>query len=568
MRKRVLHGGGLVVLALLGGCHLLIGYRDAVLDEDEGGAGGMGGAGGGCQVNGIEDGEETARDCGGPACPPCDDGKTCEVGADCASEVCAAGLCQPAACDDGVQNGAESDVDCGGGAASGCAGCVDGAACQAHADCISAVCKSGRCVRTLVWARQFAPVEETKLAASADGNIVFVGLSYGHVDLGGGLLLPNASDFMGARYDADGQHLWSGAFGDDQMQFATDVAIDHSGALVACGRFSGEVSFGGAPLLSAGSDDVFAVKLGVSGSQHWSARYGDAQGQEAHALAIGPQNEVIIAGTYTGTINLGGGNLPNFGFMAFVAKLNAGGVHAWSRAYQGVFPRFAAVDGVGNVFVGGQLNASTDLGGGPLPFSGANDWFVLKLSSSGSHLWSKGFSTMGLGGIAVDAAGNLLLTGAFRGVLDLTDPPMTSTGYPSDGDNDAVLLKLGPDGGPVWSRQFGGPGGASCSYPAIDPLGNIIALCSADTDESTDFGGRELHGLHIVKLDPDGNYLWSQYLGDASGGIGFADLAAPDPEHVVLLGQLHDTFDLGAGPMTSQSYGDLVLARFLVPSAP
>ncbi len=57
-------------------------------------------------------GNETAIDCGGD-CPPCDDGKTCELGSDCVSGVCDA-VCQAPACDDAVLNGDELEIDCGG----------------------------------------------------------------------------------------------------------------------------------------------------------------------------------------------------------------------------------------------------------------------------------------------------------------------------------------------------------------------------------------------------------------------------------------------------------------------
>lgn len=64
-------------------------------------------------TNGMQDGNETAVDCGGGECPACNEGETCVMGSDCISGVCE-GTCVPAACDDGVLNGGETEVDCGG----------------------------------------------------------------------------------------------------------------------------------------------------------------------------------------------------------------------------------------------------------------------------------------------------------------------------------------------------------------------------------------------------------------------------------------------------------------------
>lgn len=60
---------------------------------------------------------ETDVDCGGPDCQPCDDSQACSVGSDCESGVCDSKtlFCKAPACNDGQQNGEETDVDCGGG---------------------------------------------------------------------------------------------------------------------------------------------------------------------------------------------------------------------------------------------------------------------------------------------------------------------------------------------------------------------------------------------------------------------------------------------------------------------
>jgi hypothetical protein len=88
--------------------------------------------------NGTQDGDETDIDCGGSCGTACDDGEGCENDDDCESGRCDAGTCQPpATCDDGVQNGDETDVDCGGTCP---AGCDDGEDCIEDDDCMSMTC--------------------------------------------------------------------------------------------------------------------------------------------------------------------------------------------------------------------------------------------------------------------------------------------------------------------------------------------------------------------------------------------------------------------------------------------
>ncbi len=89
--------------------------------------------------DGVRNGNETDIDCGGDTCPGCDDGEDCMVGSDCVSQVCDpdADTCTPASCTDGVRNGNETDIDCGGDT---CPGCDDGEMCSMDGDCASGSC--------------------------------------------------------------------------------------------------------------------------------------------------------------------------------------------------------------------------------------------------------------------------------------------------------------------------------------------------------------------------------------------------------------------------------------------
>jgi hypothetical protein len=89
--------------------------------------------------DGVRDGNETDVDCGGGACLPCGDGKGCKANADCTSDICdlATDTCSNTLCMDGIRDGAETDVDCGGPA---CPKCLGGKSCDGNSDCLSNVC--------------------------------------------------------------------------------------------------------------------------------------------------------------------------------------------------------------------------------------------------------------------------------------------------------------------------------------------------------------------------------------------------------------------------------------------
>jgi hypothetical protein len=133
-----------------------------------GGAGGSGGSGGAaactdggecpsgvCTVDGlcaeatcqdgVENGDESAVDCGGKCASKCADGATCNGAADCQSDVCLNGKCAKPACDDNVKNGNESDKDCGGSCS---AKCDLGQQCSTATDCGSKTCVQAGALQT------------------------------------------------------------------------------------------------------------------------------------------------------------------------------------------------------------------------------------------------------------------------------------------------------------------------------------------------------------------------------------------------------------------------------------
>jgi len=90
-------------------------------------------------------GDETDTDCGG-SCGGCDIGRVCKGDADCiapASARCIGGKCAAASCSDGVKNGSETDKDCGGSCAQRCA---VNQSCTQNSDCL--LPDSGHCTNT------------------------------------------------------------------------------------------------------------------------------------------------------------------------------------------------------------------------------------------------------------------------------------------------------------------------------------------------------------------------------------------------------------------------------------
>ncbi|MEJ7731353.1 MAG: hypothetical protein WKG00_19325 [Polyangiaceae bacterium] len=209
---------------------------------------------------------------------------------------------------------------------------------------------------------------------------------------------------------------------------------------------NGTMDFGGGPLTSAGSDDVFLARLDHDGGHVWSYNAGDVEAQWAPRLAATADGGVVASGSFMGTLGTFPDPIVSAGSMdVYVARLDGNGLPVWGRrfgdeAWQS--PEFIAVDGLGRVLLTGSTSGVIDLGGGALPWGGAEDLWMAVLDGGGEHVWSfaAGDEAYQSGmGIAADPTGGFFVTGLFEGTLDLGAGPLVSAG-----EGDVFVAKLAP----------------------------------------------------------------------------------------------------------------------------
>ena len=195
--------------------------------------------------------------------------------------------------------------------------------------------------------------------------------------------------------------------------------------------FSSMVSFGTNSLTSAGGYDIFFVKLSAGNGQvQWAKRFGSTYDDNGYAVAVDASDgAALFTGEYQRCVNFGGGTKCSaYGLTdTFVVKYNAVGQYVWSRFFSCVSRdtgRGVAMNAAGNVVVTGTNEGSIDLGGGVLPFlsAGGTAIYVVKLDKQGTYQWGRDFGnyTMsGAYGVATDAGSNVVMTGWFGTSLDL-----------------------------------------------------------------------------------------------------------------------------------------------------
>jgi hypothetical protein len=344
------------------------------------------------------------------------------------------------------------------------------------------------------------------LTVRSDGNVVVSGSFEGAVDFGDGVLTSagDSDGFVVALDPASGAHICSSRVGGPGYDVVSDVAAEDDGdtdiigmfgatatlgeiALVGAGQrdifyarltgcepfigagfggtgddygwsiaavpdgvvmgmdSNGTMDFGGGPLTSAGMDDVFLARIGHDGGHVWSYSAGDAETQWAPRLAA-TADGFVAAGSFMGTLGTDPDVLTSAGSMdVYVARVGGDGVPVWGLRFGDEgwqSPESVAVDARGRVLLTGSTSGVIDLGGGPLPWGGAEDLWMAVLDGDGDHLWSfaAGDEAYQSGmGIAADPTGGFFVTGLFEGTLDLGAGPLVSAG-----DTDVFVAKVAP----------------------------------------------------------------------------------------------------------------------------
>jgi hypothetical protein len=156
------------------------------------------------------------------------------------------------------------------------------------------------------------------------------------------------------------------------------------------------------------------------------------------------------------------------------------GTNPGSNAYEEVGG--SAVDADGNVITVGIFMGTVDLDPGAGTFNvtsnGLYDIFIQKVDANGTFVWggSIGDSNSDYAdGVTTDATGNVYVVGNFKGIVDFDISPTTTNNMISGTSfgQDGYILKLGPDGSFIWSDLFGSSAADGAKEIRVDASGNM-----------------------------------------------------------------------------------------------
>ncbi len=161
------------------------------------------------------------------------------------------------------------------------------------------------------------------------------------------------------------------------------------------------------------------------------------------------------------------------------------------------------------------------------PTGCGGEMFIVKSDSIGNILWVKNYTGMGNTEwpqtINCDSIGNIYIGGYFDSnkfiIGNDTLINMEPFYY-----RDIYLLKLDPNGDPIWSKRWGGSKTEELNHMALDNLGNIYITGLFRSDSiafgniivekyDTTINNPNDHDFYVAKISPQGIPLWAHSYG-------------------------------------------------------
>ncbi|HYD19927.1 MAG TPA: SBBP repeat-containing protein [Flavipsychrobacter sp.] len=409
------------------------------------------------------------------------------------------------------------------------------------------------------------------------------------------LITNNQDDVFVTKMDSSGNLIWAKQLGGPNYQTSYAVEVDAAGAVYITGEFDDTADFDPGPgtynLVSYGGRDIFICKLSAAGNFVWANQIGHSSSLNEESVAdlvLDATANIYVTGYFYDNIDFDPGVGTNFintigtGTDQFILKLDSAGNFVYVKQFGGTGTALVesiAIDAAGNLYCTGVFSNTIDfdpgVGVSNLSAPMGVQIYAFKLSAAGTLAWAKQFgepvggNIQGGTGIAVDAAGNVYITGLFDGPGDYDPGPGTFTLTPA-GLDDVFIAKFDPAGNFTWAKRIGSTGHDVGRSIDVDASGNVyVTGVVTDTVDFDPGAGTQLlqstgEKAFTLKLNTGGNFVWATNLNSGEGYSVIVDQAM----NVYSTGSFSgvNDFDPGAGVYNLTGILDVYVQKLSQPT--
>jgi hypothetical protein len=447
---------------------------------------------------------------------------------------------------------------------------------------LGAVLAAASAQAEIQWAMRIASTIDTDnelsigMTLDTNGNCYVTGWFDGTNDFGGVTLTNDSGggqDIFVAKYNSSGALQWAQRAGGSSANrdAGRGIGVDANGNVYVSGGYYGPANFGSIDLPASSAENSFLAKYSNAGTLQWVQQGVGVQDVYSTGLAVDSAGNsyALVFANNGDTITFGATNVStpndfggNFDASTILVKFDNTGTVKWAQVMGGYGETYATkvtVDAVGNVYVRGGFNSTLTIGTTTLMLStGATEnMFIAKFNNSGDLVWVQQPTggNGGEGGVTVDPAGNVYISGPFTTNLYFGSISLTNAGPLYD----AFVAKYNSSGAIQWARQTRGTNLDFYWDVALDRQANVYVVGALSSDAA------------VAKYSPTGTLQWAY---SASGppahpasSIG-AKCAVDSAGNCFLAGWFQGTAALGTNILQPQGYWNYCLAKLTAPVPP
>lgn len=320
------------------------------------------------------------------------------------------------------------------------------------------------------------------IVQTSDGGYIVAGMKY---------IVNTFEDIYVIKFSESGDVEWEKNYENSKKDFANSIMQAKDGGYIICGgTFSN----------TEGVSDYYIIKLDSAGNVQWERKFGDIQGEIC---------EAVIQTMDGGYMAAGGKWLNLYDRDMYLVKLDADGNLEWEKLIDG-----GNDDGAYDIqqtpdrgyIIAGYTRSLVD---------GDYNMFIVRTDSHGDTKWKSDF-----GGSGSDQAYS----------IEQHRNGYIAAGYTKSYNefSDVYVVDLNLDGEMVWEKSYG-----------IDDTQEEARSIKNTADGGFILAGRTnqyAYGsfdAYLLKLDRDGNELWSQVFGGQNSDMGYAVLQSQDGGYVI-----------------------------------
>lgn len=332
-----------------------------------------------------------------------------------------------------------------------------------------------------------------------------------------------STDYWILKLNSEGDTIWTKNYGGSKFEYPQSIQQTLDDGYIVAGYTN---SIDGDVSNNHGLKDYWIVKLDTDGDTVWTKCLGGSSFDFANAIHCTTDSGYIVAG-HTRSNN--GDVSVNYGQADYwIVKLNSEGTIIWSKSYGGSGHDIAkaVMETTDSMLIVVGITTSDDHfvhGHNGLGY----DYWILKLNSEGDTIWTKCYGNSKndwASSVTQSSDGGFVIAG-------------TTEIENIDNRLDFWILKLNSEGDSLWSRYYGGSGWDLASSIKQTSDGGYIVAGRTNSSDGDVWGGNiindSIYDYWTVKLKSDGDTLWTKCFGGSSEDKAFSIQQTNDGGYIV-----------------------------------